>query len=318
MRTPRPWLLPTLPATRAILVGAGITDEMIEAQLASGRLRRLRHGIYVQSASWPEKPGEQHLMLARAEQTVTPRGVLSHNSAALVWGLPTPGLREWYDDPPTLTYPAGSTDRARAGAARRRTANLPGTDVTLDDLGFPVTSLARTAVDLADRLPLPDALVILDAAGRILISALLGRPRPADFANPRLVHTVRESLAAVSRPRAVSRLLSTIEKVEPCRESPAESLTAGHLYLSGLPMPIFQAEIPSPFGTLRPDCYWPDRRLIGECDGAVKYADQASILKEKRREQWFRDEDYAMVRWLGAEILHQPADVMDRIGRALS
>jgi hypothetical protein len=157
---------------------------MIEARLSSGRLLRIRHGIFVESASWPDKPADQHLMLARAEQTVTPQGVLSRNSAALVWGLPTPGVREWYDDPPTLTYPAGGTSRARRGAATRRTATLPPSDVTRDDLGYAVTTLTRTAVDLADGLPLPEALVILDAAGRILIASLMDRPRPADFAHP--------------------------------------------------------------------------------------------------------------------------------------
>ena len=96
-----------------------------------------------------------------------------------------------------------------------------------------------------------------------------------------------------------------------------ESLTAGHLYLSGLPIPIFQAPIRSPMGTLYPDCYWPEKRLIGEADGALKYADQAAIVKEKQREQWFRDEAFGVVRWLGREIFVQPQRVMARIEAAL-
>lgn len=290
---------------------------MIESQLSAGRLKRIRHGIFVASDSWPSDPAGQHLMLARAEQTVTPQAVLSHNSAALVWGLPTPGFHEWYDEPPTLTFPSGGTSRARRSLITRRTAALPPSDTTRDALGYAVTTLARTAIDLAEPHPLPEALVILDAAGRLLIQSTLSRPKRGDYANPRLVQGVHEALMEVGRPRSVARLRSAIEKVEPCRESPAESFTAGHLHLAGLPIPVFQAAIPSPMGTLWPDCYWPEFGLIGECDGAVKYTDQASILAEKRREQWFRDNGYRVVRWLATEIFLQPSIVMSRIDRAL-
>lgn len=294
----------------------GVTDQMLATAEASGRLLRLRHGTFLAASSWPSELTAQHLTLARAEQIATPRAVLSHNTAALVWGLPTPGFREWHDDPPCLTLPSGTNHRPRTGAVLR-TAPLRPADITRDPLGYPVTTLARTVTDLAHMLALPETLVLLDAGGRLLISSLLDRPRRADYANPRLVRMVRETLETAALPRALSRLRSAIEKVEPCRESPAESLTAGHLYLSGLPIPVFQAPIPSPMGLLYPDCYWPQVRLVGECDGAVKYTDQASIVKEKQREQWFRDEGYGMVRWLGKEIFGQPRRVMARIEAAL-
>ncbi len=194
---------------------------------------------------------------------------------------------------------------------------LRPSDVTRDAEGYAVTTVARTATDLAERLPLPEALVLMDAAGRKLIESMAVRVRRTDYANERLVRSVRELLVASARPRRLSRLMPAIEKVEPCRESPAESLTAGHLYLSGLPIPVFQAPIPSPWGTFWPDCYWPQARLIGECDGAVKYVDQAAIVKEKEREQWFRDETYGVVRWLGKEIFLHPGRVMARIETAL-
>lgn len=316
MRTPKPWILPTLPTPRAVLTASGVTPEMIATQLAAGRLHRLRHGVYVAAASQPPDPAGQHLMLARAEQTAIPDSVLSHHTAALVWGLPTPGFREWWEEPPSLTLPTGSDHRQRGGCTLRTASLRPG-DVTRDALGYPVTSLARTAIDLAAGLPLPQALVILDAAGRLHIEGLLRRPRHPDYANPRLVRSVRESLLVAAPDRSVKKLLPIVEKVEPCRESPAESLTAGHLYLSGLPMPVFQAPIHSPMGTLYPDCYWSAHRLVGECDGASKYTDQSIMVAEKQREQWFRDERYPMVRWLGKEIVGRPATVMTRIAIAL-
>jgi hypothetical protein len=190
-------------------------------------------------------------------------------------------------------------------------------DIARDDDGYDVTSVARTDIDLADGLTLPDALVILDGAGRLLVQSLTGRDRRPDYANPRLVQATRELLTQAAQPRALRRLSSTIDKVEPCRESATESLAAGHVYLSGLPIPIFQAPIRSPWGTLYPDMYWPHRRLIGECDGGIKYSDRESIIKEKEREQWFRDAQYGVVRWLGKEILFHPPRVMARIEAAL-
>lgn len=300
-----------------MLLASGITDEMIETQLRAGRLRRVRRGVYLSESCWPHDEAGQHLALARAEQVMPPGAVLSHQTAALVWRLPTPGVREWHDSPPSIALPAGGDQRSRPGPVVRHVTTFGPTDIARDDDGYDVTSVARTAIDLADGLPLPDASVILDGAGRLLVQSLTNRDRRPDYANPRLVRATRELLTESAPPRPRRRLAATIDKVEPCRESAAESLAAGYVHLSGLPLPVFQAPIPSPWGTLYPDMYWPHRRLIGECDGGVKYSDRSSIIKEKEREQWFRDEQYGVVRWLGKEIMFHPPRVMARIEAAL-
>lgn len=100
MRTPKPWILPTQPATRALLAATGVSDEMIRTQLASGRLRRVRRGVFVAADSWPTDPGGLHLLLAHAEQVANPDAVLSHQSAGVAWGLPSPGFSAWADSPP--------------------------------------------------------------------------------------------------------------------------------------------------------------------------------------------------------------------------
>jgi very-short-patch-repair endonuclease len=114
-----------------------------------------------------------------------------------------------------------------------------------------------------------------------------------------------------------SRLRPAIALVNPSRESMAESLSAGHLHMSGLPAPIFQAEIRTPMGRLYPDFLWEDLKLIGECDGAMKYDSANAYVLEKEREQMLRDLGYRFVRWLAREIMLEPAVVMARIARAL-
>ncbi|MFV0430115.1 MAG: endonuclease domain-containing protein [Arachnia sp.] len=180
-----------------------------------------------------------------------------------------------------------------------------------------MTSVARTVFDLAAGMPLPQALVVGDAAARVLVSHMIARPRRADFGSARYGDAARELLgdAAGSKPR--TSWAETVDQVNPARESPPESLTAGHLALAGFPTAEYQHRVDSPIGRLYPDFYWPEQRLIGECDGAVKYRDSQSYVHEKQREQVLRDMGFNVVRWLAREIMLTPEVVVGRIGRAL-
>ena len=104
---------------------------------------------------------------------------------------------------------------------------------------------------------------------------------------------------------------------DPARESAAESLSAGEFRLAGLPHPLCQAAIRIDFRLLYPDFLWPEFRLVGECDGAVKYASREDLVAEKAREQELWDLGYVVVRWLAREVMLRPDIVVDRVTRAL-
>ena len=284
---------------------------MIHTQVAAGRLLRLRHGVYLGAGAWPSTPREQHVLLARAEQVANPDGVISHQSAAVEWGLPAPGFTPWHELPVCLTFPSGRGHGSQQRIGRHRLAPLPETEIARDAAGYPLTSLARTASDVVTGLELPQALVVLDAAARSLVETFAMTARRRDYLNPRLIEAARAVIATVN-PR-----LPALALLHPARESAAESLSAGHFHLAGLPTPLFQAPIETPAGTLFPDFYWPEHRLVGECDGAIKGADPSAYVKEKRREQVFLDLDFGVVRWLGGEIMTVPSRVVGRVGRAL-
>ena len=60
---------------------------------------------------------------------------------------------------------------------------------------------------------------------------------------------------------------------DPLAESPLESLTRLAIHDAGLPAPTLQAPIQLP-GRRRPyvvDMLWPERRVVLECDGSLKY-----------------------------------------------
>jgi very-short-patch-repair endonuclease len=172
-------------------------------------------------------------------------------------------------------------------------------------------------VDLAADLELPEALVLLDSAARLICASMVNEVRRRDYANPQLARLAVGLLEEAATTIRASRLRPALALVTPLRESAAESLSAGHLHLASIPTPQFQAEIRTPIGRVYPDFLWPDAMLIGECDGAVKYDNAHAYVLEKEREQVLRDLGYRFVRWLAKEIMLQPALVMDRIARAL-
>jgi hypothetical protein len=291
---------------------------MITTRLRRGELRRLRHGVYLAASAWPADPSAQHLVLAHAEVTANPEAVLSRQSAALVWELPAPGFEGWAELPVSVSLPPGGGYRSSSGTAVHHVERLPSEHLTRDPAGYPVTSVARTAVDLAAGRALPEALVLLDAAARALCCAFVAQPRRADLSNPHLVDAAREQLTAVADACGIACLRTAIALADPARESAAESLSAGHFQLAGIPAPACNPPLRTGVGTLFPDFLWRAQRLIGECDGTVKYADTAAIVREKEREQVLRDLGVRIVRWQAREVMLRPAVVVHRVQQALA
>ena len=86
----------------------------------------------------------------------------------------------------------------------------------------------------------------------------------------------------------------------------------------GLPSPEPQAWIEDEDGFLaaRVDALWRDHRVIGECDGAVKYDIDAAptmLLAVKRRQELLEDLGYIVVRWDHADLTHHAAATKQRI-----
>lgn len=318
MRTPRPWALPSEPTPLSALAGQGVTRRMIATQLAAGRLVRVRQSVFLGAEHWPADAAGQHLVRARAETVIHPEAAISHASAALIWELPTPTLSTWADDSVTLTLPRGGQYRSRPGPVTYQVGPLPAGHLTRDRSGYRVTTIARTAIDLVHGLDVPEALVVLDAAARRICASYVTKARRSDYSNARHRNRAVEELEEVAQICGVDGLAEALKLVEPARESPAESLTAGHIHLAGIPQPLYQVAVRAPTGTLYPDCLWAEEHLIGECDGAEKYADKDSSVHEKEREHTLRDLGFRIVRWLAKEIMLRPDLVMERIARELA
>lgn len=288
---------------------------MIRTRVSTGHLVTVRQGVFVRADAWPEDPAAQQLVRARAEQVANPSAAISHQSAALLLGLPSPGFERWHELPVSITLPTGHSSKSRA--TLHHVGPLPPGQVVRDPDGYLVTSPARTAVDLAADLDLPQALVVLDGAARLICASFVTNARRRDYANPTFGGAALDLLNEASATVRTTRTRSAIALTTPSRESAAESLSAGYMHLAGIPTPKFQAEIRTAKGLYYPDFLWEEQRLIGECDGAVKYEDPKAYVAEKEREQDLRDHGWRFVRWLPKEVMLRASQVMDRIERAL-
>ena len=324
MRTPDPWAIPTTPFTLGQVAPRGVTRHHLAGALARGAITRLRQGVYVSTSMVPSDPRAMHELRALAEQVAAPTRTASGMTAAIALGLPLLRSDLAAAGPVHLTQPHGGV-HARG---RRRS----GMEFDLGDLpthhtmtltsGLVVTTPARTALDLAAELELPESLMVVDAALRLELGNVVGRLDRRAYRNTRAaaaaMGVLEEAATSVKGRARRARVQAVLSIASPLRESPLESWSCGHFHLAGLPEPSLQKRLRTPLGDMYPDCTWEEFMVIGEADGEGKYADQSAFAREKEREAAFRDLGWSVFRWTGREGFGTPAVVVGRARRALA
>jgi hypothetical protein len=273
-------------------VHEGWSDDELGRLVRSGELTRLRRGAYV-NALLPADPAERHRLLVHATLAgLRLSAVVSHQSAAVLHGLPL------WDVPLDRVHvtrrPPASNDTGRV--LRCHVARLRDDEIVEVD-GLAVTSLARTALDLARSLPHEAAVVALDAALR---QGRLDR----DVLRARLF-----DLAGTPGSRAAAR---AVEFADGRSESVGESRSRVVLHRWGVGPSSLQFEVRREGGLLvaRTDFAWEEHGLVGEVDGRVKYGrllrpgqDRGdAVFEEKRREDAVREEGLGVTRWVWADL----------------
>jgi hypothetical protein len=317
---PGPWV-------RDQLVAAGWSAGQLERAVARGSLVRLRRGLYVvpradEVARQLAIPLDLPLARMRAvARSLDPSAAFSHDSAGHAHGL-------WNPRPcrPLLhvTIP-GQSERQSAGVLVHSSA-LPAEFVTLVD-GVRVTTVPRTAVDLARLGDLPAALVVMDGALRHLLSRRipdLDRRLRAGSVPPSDVDEARQLLSDafdLARTWPGARTVRAgIALADPASASPFESWSRGWMVAVGLPRPELNATLLGSSGR----CYvgdfvWREHRLVGEADGIGEHGAssteiRAALRSERERQADLEAAGWRVVRWTTGD---PGAKVVARIGRAL-
>jgi very-short-patch-repair endonuclease len=128
--------------TRAQLDELGVRDRGIADWVRSGRLHRLYRGVYAVGHDRLRLEGR----LLAAVMACGPGAVVSHRDAAAVWDL-----RQSNTPTIDVTVPSRNGRRPQRGIRIHRTVRLRPEEVTVRH-GIPVTTVARTLLDLADVL----------------------------------------------------------------------------------------------------------------------------------------------------------------------
>jgi hypothetical protein len=316
----------------------GWTRGQIRAAVTAGRLTRPRRGVLAAAVSSPadvvgdvgvrtganlRRSAVSDFDLAAvtaALMTTTARAAASHQSAARVHGQWAPR-----DSPHAHLTAPGQPD-ALVDGVRVHGSRLPPELVTVVGR-IAVTTIARTAVDLARGRTFPEALVALDGGARLICTrtfavterALRGQRQRALWA-PVAGDLLAVAYDSVRTWPGTVVVREALEHVDPGSESPFESRSRGWILDAGLPSPAVAYRVAGASGAVYfADLAWPELRVLGEADGIGKYGEESAEVRrrlraERRRQRDLEDAGWTVVRWDSTE---SPTTVTARIQRAL-
>jgi hypothetical protein len=204
-----------------------------------------------------------------------------------------------------LTVPRGERKGgySRSGVTCH-VANLPADHVTRR-YGLPITTAARTVIDIARTSPFTDAVVVADSAlyERHTSKAELGRV-----------------LARCAQWPGSTEAKAVVDFASGLAESALESCARVVFHERGLPPPELQVHVIGARGTLiaRVDFMWRKYRVIVEADGLLKYDSGQTAIKELARDRLLREEGYEVVHFTWKELFTEPERVIKRIRDAFS
>jgi hypothetical protein len=274
----------------------------MRALVRQGVLERVSHGVYVDAARAAQlirgDSARQRLVFIAAAVAAAGRwAVASHEDAAVIHGLalldrPRAGVY-------SVSVPVSSTrGRRRRSDVHLHTLALPAQQVTVR-YGIPVTTVARTVIDLARALPFRAGVVVADSA----------------------LHDSRTSKAELerviwdcSRWPGIQNARRVVGFSDPLAESPFESIARVAFSDGGLPAPMLQVWIMGNVGAIgRVDFLWDEYRTIAEADGAIKYADPDRARQQLRRDAELRRAGYEVVHFTWRDLATTPDQVVQWI-----
>lgn len=268
---------------------AGITDK----QLRHRDVVRLSRDTYVPRAM----AGDLLARIAAVLLTAPARAVISHVTAATIWGLAIPLEAE--ESRVHLTVTPGSAVRNRPDRVIHRSPLPP--DAVTTRLDLLLTTPERTWRDLAAVLAPAALLAVTDQ----LLAFWCTRDGLAT------------QLAAHPSRRGTARARAVLAVADPRSESPMESVLRWVLHEAGLPAPVLQHVIRTPVGTFRADFAWPDRMLVVEFDGNV-HRERGVFVQDVRRQNALVAAGWTVLRFTSADVLGNPTHVIAQIRRALA
>jgi hypothetical protein len=263
------------------LLAVGLTRSGVARRVRSGRLHRIHRGVYAVGHPHLSREGRwMAAVLAAGEGSG-----LSHLTAAV-------HLKAWRRALTGIDVIA-PTHRTIPGVRLHRSRNLDPRDITIFR-GIPVTTMARTLVDLTDVLTeFQLANVIHEAA----------------FHNRFSEQATRAAMA-----RAPGRNLGVLEGALAMNaagsagtKSGLEDEVVAHIQATNLPAPLVNAGVQTPHKLIEVDLVWPTEKLVVEVDGHGHERPRTQ-REDARRNRLLTEAGFKVVRLKPPPRLHPAAD----------
>ena len=263
--------------TRRQLLELGLTPTAIQHRLRTGRLHPVRRGVYSVRGPWVGL----HARWMAAVLSCGPTAVLSHASAAALWGL-----RPWTGGPIEMSV-TDQVSRASEGLTVHRRKNLRPEEATRH-AGIPVTSPVCTIVDMALRW------------GEARLETAINEADKLDLVDPEALRLaldrgVRRPGVAVVR-RVLDRRTFTLT------DSELERRLLPLARAAGLRKPETQAVV----NGFRVDFYWRDIGLVVETDGLRYHRTPAQQGRGHLRDHAHAAAGLAPLRFSHAQVTFEP------------
>jgi very-short-patch-repair endonuclease len=277
------------PTTLALAGQAGITRR----QLRHRDVVRLSRDTYLPRALLQDLTVRLDAVLLTAPSNA----VVSHVTAATLWGLAIPMQQE--DARVHLTVATGSAVRSRADRTIHRSPLVA--EEVVERLSLRMTTPQRTWRDLAATLPPPALLAVTDqvVAHWCSISDLEAQLRLRPYG------------------RGSARARAVLPVADPRAESPMESVLRWLLHTAGVPAPELQHVIRTADGEFRADLAWPGAKVLVEFDGAI-HREGGVFVRDLRRQNALVAAGWTVLRFSGADVLGRPDQVVAQIVRVLA
>jgi very-short-patch-repair endonuclease len=271
---------------------AGISDDAIDRLRKSGHLHCLHRAVYAVGHAAPVPLGDETAALLACGSGA----VLGHLSAAILWALMSEdrGARLIH-----VTVP-GRHGPSPRGVVVHRTSRLHPS-ATRVHKGLPVTSPARTLLDLADLLPQSELEWAVDEA---ITQTLVTRPELE-----RLVRSAQGRRGAARLGKAVAR-----------HTGPSVSKSRAERRLREI---VRAARLPEPLTNVRVhgclvDAYWPEHGLVVEVDSYKFHRTRPKLERDSAKGAKLVAMGLSVMRFTWPQMEETPLVVTARLAQALA
>jgi hypothetical protein len=279
--------------TRPQLLEAGLSRSGIDRRIRSGRLHVLHPRVYAMGHRVVSREGRWLAAVLSAGD----RAVLSHRSAACLWGL----LRTEDRLPIEISAPRATRSTE---VIRRHRARLAADEVTTRRQ-IPVTTLRRTLLDLAAK----SSLAATEAA-----------VREAEYLHRLTLTDLGAIVGRYRGMRGVGKLRTCLDRLAGDPQGRSRSkLEARFAALIGqldLPRPELNILLECDGGWVEADCLWRNQRLIVELDGARSHRTRSAFESDRERDRRLQAAGWRVVRVTWRQ-LNEPRLVVDDLRRLL-